>query len=145
VVLIDIDHFKKINDIYGHVTGDQALLQVVSRLKKKIRRSDKIGRYGGDEIIVILPNCGQPQIERVGDRLRLAVGKRSIKTDLDTVLVTVSAGCATSELPGTGVADKLIRAADRALLKAKRQGRNCVVVAGQDHMPEQERKNARFS
>jgi diguanylate cyclase (GGDEF)-like protein len=142
VVLLDVDHFKKINDVYGHAIGDQALLQVVSRLKKKIRKSDKIGRYGGDEIIIILPNCGQKQIGSIGDRLRLAVGRRGIKTDLDTVPVTVSAGCATSELPKTGVADRLIKAADGALLKAKRQGRDCVIVAGQGQELAREKKNA---
>jgi len=138
VVLLDLDHFKKINDFYGHAIGDQALLQVVSRLKRKIRKSDKIGRYGGDEIIIILPNCGLDEIKKVGERLRLAVGKIGIKTDLDTVPVTVSAGCATSELPGTASADKLIKAADSALLKAKGQGRNCVVVAGPDREPARE-------
>jgi len=141
VVLLDLDHFKKINDFYGHAIGDQALLQVVSRLKRKIRKSDKIGRYGGDEIIIILPNCGLVEIKKVGERLRLAVGKIGIKTDLDTVPVTVSVGCATSELPGTASADKLIKAADRALLKAKGQGRNCVVVAGPDRKPAREQIN----
>ena len=141
VVLLDLDHFKKINDFYGHAIGDQALLQVVSRLKRKIRKSDKIGRYGGDEIIIILPNCGLDEIKKVGERLRLAVGKIGIKTDLDTVPVTVSAGCATSELPGTASADKLIKVADSALLKAKGQGRNCVVVAGPDREPAREQIN----
>jgi diguanylate cyclase (GGDEF)-like protein len=142
VVLLDVDYFKKINDFYGHAIGDQALLQVVSRLKRKVRKSDKIGRYGGDEIIIILPNCGLSEIKKIGERLRLAVGKRGLKTDLDTVPVTVSAGCATSELPGALSADKLIKVADGALLKAKGQGRNCVVVAGQDREPERERENA---
>jgi len=141
VVLLDLDHFKKINDFYGHAIGDQALLQVVSRLKRKVRKSDKIGRYGGDEIIIILPNCGLDEIKKVGERLRLAVGKIGIKTDLDTVPVTVSAGCATSELPGTASADKLIKVADSALLKAKGQGRNCVVVAGPDREPAREQIN----
>jgi len=141
VVLLDLDHFKKINDFYGHAIGDQALLQVVSRLKRKIRKSDKIGRYGGDEIIIILPNCGLDEIKKVGERLRLAVGKIGIRTDLDTVPVTVSAGCATSELPGTASADKLIKVADGALLKAKGRGRNCVVVAGQDREPAREQIN----
>jgi diguanylate cyclase (GGDEF)-like protein len=141
VVLLDVDHFKKINDFYGHSIGDQALLQVVSRLKRKIRKSDKIGRYGGDEIIIILPNCGLTEIKRIGDRLRLAVGKRGLKTELDSVQVTVSAGCATSELPGTASTDKLIRVADGALLKAKGQGRNCVVVAGQDRQMAREQIN----
>jgi two-component system cell cycle response regulator len=141
VILLDLDHFKKINDIYGHAIGDQALLQVVARLKRKIRKSDKIGRYGGDEIIIILPNCGLTEIRKVGERLRLAVGKIGIKTDLDTLPVTVSAGCATSELPGTASADKLIKIADGALLKAKGRGRNCVVVAGQDREPAREQIN----
>lgn len=141
VILLDVDYFKKINDFYGHAIGDQALLQVVSRLKRKIRKSDKIGRYGGDEIIIILPNCGLTEIKRVGERLRLSVGKRSIRTELDSVPVTVSAGCATSELPGTASADKLIKIADSVLFKAKGLGRNCVVVAGQELEPLGERKN----
>jgi two-component system, cell cycle response regulator len=141
VVLLDVDHFKKINDFYGHAIGDQALLQVVARLKRKIRKSDKVGRYGGDEIIIILPNCGLTEIKEIGDRLRLAVGKRCLKTELDSVQVTVSAGCATSELPGTVSADKLIKVADGALLKAKGQGRNCVVVAGQDRQTAREQIN----
>jgi diguanylate cyclase (GGDEF)-like protein len=141
VVLLDVDHFKKINDFYGHSIGDQALLQVVSRLKRKIRKSDKIGRYGGDEIIIVLPNCGLTEIQRIGDRLRLAVSKRGLKTELDSVQVTVSAGCATSELPGTASTDKLIKIADGALLKAKGQGRNCVVVAGQDRQTPREQIN----
>ena len=141
VVLLDVDHFKKINDFYGHAIGDQALLQVVSRLKRKIRKSDKIGRYGGDEIIIILPNCGLTDVKRIGDRLRLAVGKRYIKTELDNVQVTVSAGCATSELPVTASADKIIKVADGALLKAKKQGRNCVVLAGQERQTAREQIN----
>jgi diguanylate cyclase (GGDEF)-like protein len=142
VVLLDIDHFKKINDIYGHTTGDQALLQVVARLKKKVRKSDKIGRYGGDEIIIILPNCGQAQIQGIGERLRSAVSHRGIKTDLDIVPVTVSGGCATSECSGMESADKLIKTADAALLAAKQNGRNCVVVAGDHKEPGRERKDA---
>jgi len=135
VIMLDVDHFKKINDFYGHAAGDQALLQVVSRLKRKVRRSDKIGRYGGDEIIIILPNCGQTEIRKIGERLRLAVGMRRIRTELDTVPVTVSAGCATSDLPGISSAEKVIKAADGVLLRAKQRGRNCVVVAGEDQEP----------
>jgi diguanylate cyclase (GGDEF)-like protein len=142
VIMLDVDHFKEINDFYGHAIGDQALLQVVSRLKRKVRKSDKIGRYGGDEIVIILPNCGLTEIRKIGERLRLAVGRRRISTELDTVPITVSAGCATSDLPGTSSADKLIKAADGVLLKAKDQGRNCVVVAGEDREPAPERKNA---
>jgi two-component system cell cycle response regulator len=142
VLLLDIDHFKKINDVYGHMTGDQALLQVVARLKKKIRKSDKMGRYGGDEIIIILPHCGQAQIEGIGERLRSAVSDRGIRTDLDVVPVTVSVGCATSECSEIEGADKIIKAADAALLAAKKKGRNCVIVAGENNEPARERKSA---
>jgi diguanylate cyclase (GGDEF)-like protein len=142
VIMLDVDHFKKINDFYGHAIGDQVLLQVVSRLKRKIRRSDKIGRYGGDEIVIILPNCGLTEIRKIGERLRVAVGKRKIKTELDTVPIAISAGCATSDGQGTSSADKLIKAADSVLLKAKNQGRDCVIVAGEDQVPTREQKNA---
>jgi diguanylate cyclase (GGDEF)-like protein len=83
---------------------------MVSRLKRKVRKSDRIGRYGGDEFIIILPNCGLAEIEKVGERLRLAISRKGIKTDLDTVPVTVSAGCATSDIRGQS-ADKLIKMA----------------------------------
>jgi diguanylate cyclase len=143
--LLDIDHFKKINDFYGHAIGDQTLLQVVSRLKRNVRKSDRMGRYGGDEILIILPNCSLAEVESVGERLRLAVGRKGIKTDLDTFPVTVSAGCATSDITGARNAERLIKMADGVLLKAKGRGRNCVVVAGRDSETAGEQKNARLN
>jgi len=142
VIMLDVDHFKKINDFYGHATGDQALLQVVSRLRRKVRRSDKIGRYGGDEIVVILPNCGPTEVRSVGERLRLAVGGRKIKTEIDAVPVTISGGCATADAGGTPSPESLIKTADRALLAAKEKGRNCVIVAGDGRERIREQKNA---
>jgi two-component system cell cycle response regulator len=135
VIMLDIDYFKKINDDYGHSVGDLALVKVVSRLKSMVRKSDKLGRYGGDEIIIILPHCPQSKIKKVGERLRLAVGSRRIRTELKTLPVAISVGCATSELPGYSSPDKLIKSADRALLKAKQKGRNCVIVAGEGRKP----------
>jgi diguanylate cyclase (GGDEF)-like protein len=143
VIMLDVDHFKKINDFYGHSIGDQALLQVVSRLRRKVRGSDKLGRYGGDEIIVILPNCGLAEVRAVGERLRLAVGNRKIRTELDAVPITVSAGCATVDPARTGNPEALIKSADKALLEAKKKGRNCVIVAGEDKEPLQEQHYAR--
>ncbi len=141
VIMLDVDNFKKINDDYGHAVGDLALLQVVSRLKRKVRKSDKLGRYGGDEIIIILPNCPQTEIKKVGERLRLAVGRRRIRTELNTIPITISVGCATSDLPGTWSAEKIIKTADQVLLKAKEQGRNCVVAAGDAQKTALEQKN----
>jgi diguanylate cyclase (GGDEF)-like protein len=141
VILLDIDHFKKINDFYGHDIGDQALLQVVARLKKKIRKSDKIGRYGGDEIIIILPRCNASEIIKIAERLRLAVAKKGMKTELDIVPLTISAGCATSDVTGTISAEKFIKFADEALFKAKSQGRNCIVATDGLLTRRQEQKN----
>jgi diguanylate cyclase (GGDEF)-like protein len=142
VIMLDIDHFKSINDEYGHAAGDLALLKVVSRLKNKVRKSDKLGRYGGDEIIIILPNCPPAEIRKVGERLRQAVGSRRIRTEMDTIPITISVGCATSDQPGNSRPEKLIRTADRLLLKAKEQGRNCVVAAGDGRRPAPENKHA---
>ncbi len=142
VILLDVDHFKKINDFYGHDIGDQALLQVVSRLKRKIRKSDKIGRYGGDELIIILPRCNSSEIFKIAERLRLAVAKKAMKTELDMVPLTISAGCVTSDVTGILSAERFIKFADEALLKAKSQGRNCVFAANGQSIQRQEQKNA---
>jgi diguanylate cyclase (GGDEF)-like protein len=128
VIMMDVDHFKKINDVFGHDVGDAALLQVVSRIKKKVRTSDKVGRYGGDEIIIILPNCPQTEMKEVAERLRFSVARRGIKTELDTIPLTISVGGASSENIPQPTPKKVIRASDVALLQAKSQGRNCVVV-----------------
>ncbi len=129
VILLDVDHFKRINDFYGHDIGDQALLQIVSRIKKKIRKSDRIGRYGGDEIIVILPRCSSSEVAMIAERVRLSVAGKGIKTELDTVPLTISVGCASTDVTGIISSEKFIKVADGALLKAKRQGRDCIVVA----------------
>ena len=130
VIMVDIDHFKKINDFYGHDVGDQALLQVAARLKKKLRQSDKIGRYGGDEMIIILPSCSLAEIPKIAERLRASVARRGIATELGSVPVSISAGGTSSENFSIPTADRLIKASDEALLKAKNRGRNCVVVDG---------------
>ena len=129
VIMIDIDRFKGINDRYGHSTGDQALLRVVRRLERNVRRSDRIGRYGGDEMIVILPDCDRDRVKRIGERLRRAVSARPMKCDGRTLRATISAGCAVA-CPKDD-ARSIIRRADGALLSAKRQGRDCVVVEGE--------------
>ncbi len=130
VIMVDIDHFKKINDFYGHDVGDQALLQVAARIKKKLRQSDKIGRYGGDEMIIILPGCGLAEIPKIAERLRASVARRGIAAELGSVPVTISAGGTSSENFSIPTADRLIKASDEALLKAKNRGRNCVIVNG---------------
>jgi two-component system cell cycle response regulator len=128
VIMIDIDHFKEINDRLGHPAGDQALLRVVHRVKGNVRSSDRVGRYGGDEVIVILPDCDNGRILKIADRLRRAVGGRRMKCNSRTLRTTISVGCAVA----TEMTDSrtLIRRADAALLQAKARGRNCVAVDG---------------
>ncbi len=128
VIMIDIDSFKAINDRLGHDAGDQALLRVVSRVTRSVRSSDKVGRYGGDEIIVILPDCDAARIHKIAERLRTAVGKRPMRCGGRLLTATISAGCAVAT--ETADARTLIRRADAALFLAKGMGRNYVVVDG---------------
>jgi two-component system cell cycle response regulator len=130
VIMLDIDNFKKINDFYGHDVGDKALLQVAARLKRRLRQSDKIGRYGGDEMIIILPNCGLNETSKIAERLRAAVARRRLSTELGPVALTISAGGTSSDHYSIPTADKLIKASDEALLQAKNQGRDCAVIGG---------------
>jgi two-component system cell cycle response regulator len=128
VIMIDVDFFKRINDQFGHAAGDQALLHVVRRVERNVRRSDRVGRYGGDEIIIILPDCDTDKIRNIAERLRRAVSARSMTCDARTLKATISVGCAVAVQ--TADAKSIIRRADAALLSAKGRGRNCVVVEG---------------
>lgn len=128
VILVDIDYFKNINDTYGHLVGDTVLIEVTARLKKNIRRYDRIGRYGGDELLVVLPNCQLNEVEEIAERLRLALSQSRIQTDAGSLDVTLSLGAFSSEKQPDASAEVLIKASDNALYQAKRNGRNCVVV-----------------
>lgn len=128
VILVDIDYFKNINDTYGHLVGDAVLIEVTARLKKNIRRYDRIGRYGGDELLVVLPNCQLNEVEEIAERLRLALSQSRIQTDAGSLDVTLSLGAFSSEKQPDASAEVLIKASDNALYQAKRNGRNCVVV-----------------
>jgi len=132
VIMIDIDYFKRINDRLGHANGDRALLHVVSQIKGNVRKFDRVGRYGGDEITVILPNCDVARIRMIAERLRLAVLGHPVRHEKIAVPITISSGCATSEGLTEPTPETLIQAADAALLSAKNLGRNCVVVSGAD-------------
>ncbi len=141
LIMLDIDYFKKINDLYGHDAGDKAILFVVSRLKKKIRKSDKIGRYGGDEFIVILPRCGPDEIIKIGERLRSAVGNRGITTNVDRIPLSISVGCAVTDSSNPMTAENLIKQSDEALREAKNRGRNCVYLKETSHPDIKRRAN----
>jgi two-component system cell cycle response regulator len=127
-IMMDVDHFKKVNDLYGHLVGDVVLTEIAACIKRSIRRHDKLGRYGGDEILIVLPHSGLNKIRKIAEQLRLAIAKRKIKTASGALSVTISLGCASSESFPRPSVDSLIRASDRALYKAKGQGRNRTVI-----------------
>ena len=127
VVLVDLDHFKHINDTYGHLAGDAVLRETARRMREAIRPYDTIGRYGGEEFLLVLSNCDTIEAATIAERLLRAVGKDSIVLAEGTVSVTLSAGVATSGIVQD--AETLVGAADAALYRAKRSGRNRVEVA----------------
>jgi two-component system cell cycle response regulator len=126
VLLLDIDHFKKVNDTFGHTFGDAVLKLVSRRLSVPLRRYDAVGRYGGEEFLVVLPQCDLEQTAEIGERVRLSVASAPLETSAGDIAVTVSIGAATMNNDPAFI-DELIQRADRALYEAKRQGRNRVM------------------
>jgi two-component system, cell cycle response regulator len=124
--IVDIDHFKRVNDAYGHATGDQVLREVVDRSAAAMRPHDGFGRIGGEEFLAVLPGSGRPQLADALERIRAAVSRSPMDAGGRDVSVTVSIG---GGVYGGQSADALIRAADGALYQAKAQGRDRVIVA----------------
>jgi len=124
IIMSDVDHFKDINDTYGHQIGDNVLNEIARRLKSSIRLYDKIGRYGGDEFLIVLPECGKKDMEKIAERLRTSVSERKFYTDKDSFQATISLGATTTEMTPGANSDDLIKASDKALYKAKEMGRN---------------------
>lgn len=130
LLMIDIDHFKQFNDTYGHVAGDQALRAIAAHLRDNLRENDIIGRFGGEEFLVLLPETGGKQAFRVAERLRAAIGVRPVTTDAGEVSLSVSIGVVSCRSAGQALSlEQLLKRADEALYLAKRQGRNQIQVA----------------
>jgi diguanylate cyclase (GGDEF)-like protein len=127
LLVIDIDHFKSINDSHGHPAGDALLKAVVGALAKELRREDTLARYGGDELVVILRNTNSRGAAQLAERLRQQIADSSYPVERATLHTTISVGVA--ELEAGGTADQLLEAADAALYRAKEAGRNRVVLA----------------
>jgi diguanylate cyclase (GGDEF)-like protein len=127
LVLVDIDHFKLVNDDHGHAAGDDALLAVVHRLGASCRKGDAVVRLGGEEFVLVLPGARVLDAERIAERARRAVEASPIVTSAGPLPITISAGVA-ERRPGESK-DSLLRRADEAMYEAKHQGRNRVVLA----------------
>jgi diguanylate cyclase (GGDEF)-like protein len=128
-LMIDVDHFKKLNDQHGHITGDQILREVGVLISENVREIDVAGRYGGEEFCVILPDTDRKGAHYAAERIRQACEKASIKAYDTTVKVTVSIGTSTFPDDGEKI-DELTDKADWALYRAKKQGRNTVRLFG---------------
>ncbi len=124
VLLLDIDHFKLINDTYGHHVGDAALRELALRLAAPLRQNDIIGRYGGEEFSVLVHNITYEQAQIVADRLRKSVGSTPLAVEGRLISVTTSVGLAWTAGRSAPTGEQLLRCADSALYEAKRNGRN---------------------
>jgi diguanylate cyclase (GGDEF)-like protein len=127
-MMIDLDHFKKINDTYGHLVGDQVLKEFAQRCKTSVREVDLVGRYGGEELVILLPETDRKTAMRVAERLRASVAATPIKISETEIAVTVSIGVAEKD-ENTLQLDTLIARADQAMYIAKHKGRNCVAMS----------------
>ena len=128
LLMLDIDHFKKVNDTHGHSAGDEVLKAVARGIKNQLRNIDRVFRFGGEEFIVLLSDTAREPAAMIGERLRMALQAQDYGVEGQAIELTVSLGCSTL-LPGES-AESLIKRADGALYVAKREGRNRLAMAG---------------
>lgn len=130
-VMIDIDHFKKINDTLGHPAGDTVLVRTAAVLLEEAREYDEVARYGGEEFAILLPETTIEDAAKIAERLRERIARQAISISGKTIHVTASFGVASFPSPGIQTIGDLLRVADEALYKAKYGGRNRVVTTKQ--------------
>jgi two-component system cell cycle response regulator len=135
MIMADIDHFKKINDTYGHQAGDMVLKKVAHILKKSIRRYDRVGRYGGEEFLILLPDCDANTIEKIAERLREKISQEDYLFNDQVINVTISMGLSVSKGGAFSSPEAMITVTDTALYEAKRNGRNRWIMADTDAQP----------
>ena len=134
LLMIDVDHFKKVNDTYGHNAGDEVLYEIGQVILRNIRGFDLAVRYGGEEFVVVMPDTPLEVALGVADRLcnKMTDDQVKISGSKDTISVTLSIGVAISQSPNDN-AETLLKQADEALYEAKRSGRNRVIpIPGKD-------------
>lgn len=127
LILMDIDHFKKINDTYGHLAGDDVLREIAHHIREQTRKSDILCRWGGEEFIILAPDCGVNDAQRLAEIIRQSIMEQHFVTKNPDHKITLSAGVAEIHKDESNVT--IISRADKALYAAKKQGRNCVQVA----------------
>lgn len=127
IVLFDVDHFKRVNDEFGHETGDHVLREITKRLSSSLREYDGIGRYGGEEFLIVIPGCDLATTCRRANQIRELIANKPVITPLGAIDVTISIGAAVVDAAPN--VELPLRRADAALYEAKRNGRNRVEPA----------------
>lgn len=127
VMMVDLDNFKQINDVYGHQTGDTVLREVARRMREAVRNYDHVGRYGGEEFLIIVAEDSSSDLVATAERMRLCVSSKPVETGAGPIPVTISIGLVAGyPTGGRFTGEELLRAADTALYRAKHKGRNRV-------------------
>jgi two-component system, cell cycle response regulator len=130
ILMVDLDHFKSVNDTYGHLAGDAVLREVTRRMQTDVRPYDAVWRYGGEEFLVLLPGCSSAETEQKAERLRNSVLQSAVTTSAGELNVTASIGAvATGDWP-QDAPNQFLQMADLALYRTKEEGRNRTVIAG---------------
>lgn len=124
VIMADLDHFKEVNDSHGHLVGDQVLTEVAARIKAALRAFDLVGRYGGEEFVLLLEDTSPHTAQQIAERIRLRIGSQPIHTGGQNLHITISQGLAVYQDGDDSTA--LLSRADQAMYRAKQAGRNCI-------------------
>lgn len=129
ILLADLDHFKQVNDTYGHLAGDEVLKETARRLLSSVRSYDFVGRYGGEEFLVVLNNCDPAFSLARAEEIRKTIARNPVQASGGPIPITMSLGLLLSQEWGSHPVEQLVHEADEALYAAKAAGRNCVKVA----------------
>jgi diguanylate cyclase (GGDEF)-like protein len=124
ISVVDVDLFKKINDAYGHLVGDEVLRHISYQLRDNIRHPDLVGRYGGEEFLILLPNTAAEEAAEQAGRLCKCVREAQVPVSGQMMQITISIGVAQYQ-PGADTWDSLLNRADSAMYEAKKKGRDC--------------------
>jgi diguanylate cyclase (GGDEF)-like protein len=139
VLILDLDHFKAVNDNYGHLTGDAVLREITKRMQIDVRPYDAVGRYGGEEFLVLLPGCNRDVTRATAERLRKIISVSPVETATGSLKITMSIGAvATGDWPQNSPS-QILQMADSALYRAKQEGRDRTVMAGDSENEEAHR------
>jgi diguanylate cyclase (GGDEF)-like protein len=129
IIMADVDHFKRINDSYGHLAGDTVLREIVARIAQSMRSYDLVGRFGGEEFLVVVPGCATSEVVASAERIRNFIAGQPIKTAAGDLSVTLSLGAVSVRADSVFDYEAVLHAADTALYRAKANGRDRVELA----------------